>query len=349
MELVRTVAEVRRVTAAWRRKGARIGLVSAQGRLHRGHQALIGRAHDDCDRTVLTVFKVPSEIGDVLDQPPDPPARDTDIGLGDGKAPSLVFAPGAAELFPPGFDLHLRADHLTTLLCGAQRSDWFAMRMLMALKLINISTADTMFVGEIDWQLVRVLQRMVRDADLPCRIAPVGTVRDDDGLAVARRNERLSGQERAVAAHLPAALHEAAARIGAGTPTELACAEAQEALFMAGFSRVDYVECRDEARLRLAPAPAIGGRVFGAAWVGDTRLIDNARVPPPGLSPASACVRPDMPRTRPASAPRPASPPPRHNGASCRCGSRDWRLRRYGPRRSCRWPSERPRSPASRH
>ena len=225
---------------------------------------------------------MPSNIGDVLDQPPDPPARDTDIGLGDQLAPSLVFAPGAAELFPPGFDLHLRADHLTTLLCGAQRPDWFAMRMLMALKLINITIADAMFLGEIDWQLVQILRRMARDADLPCRITPVGTVRDSDGLTVARRNERLSDQDRIVAAHLPAALHEAAVRIAAGTPTELACAEAQEVLFMAGFHRVDYVECRDEASLRLAPAPAIGGRVFGAAWVGDTRLIDNARVAPPG-------------------------------------------------------------------
>jgi pantoate--beta-alanine ligase len=45
----------------------------------------------------------------------------------------------------------------------------------------------------------------------------------------------------------------------------------------AGFKQIDYVEVRDGETLdRLGPGPArVGARVFVAAWMGKTRLIDN--------------------------------------------------------------------------
>ena len=45
--------------------------------------------------------------------------------------------------------------------------------------------------------------------------------------------------------------------------------------WLAGFDSVDYIEVRDPATLELVTEPGKPARVFGAARLGATRLIDN--------------------------------------------------------------------------
>ena len=67
----------------------------------------------------------------------------------------------------------------------------------------------------------------------------------------------------------------ALARGGAAGPVlDRGCQELAEA----GFERIDYLDLRDGdtlARLEQARPPA---RLFAAAWLGSTRLIDNVPV-----------------------------------------------------------------------
>ena len=53
------------------------------------------------------------------------------------------------------------------------------------------------------------------------------------------------------------------------------CAWGRQALLDAGFDTVDYFEIRDAATLAPAEMFGPGLRIFAAAWVGETRLIDN--------------------------------------------------------------------------
>ncbi|MBF0130793.1 MAG: pantoate--beta-alanine ligase, partial [Alphaproteobacteria bacterium] len=52
-------------------------------------------------------------------------------------------------------------------------------------------------------------------------------------------------------------------------------------LLRAGLTRIDYLEIRDAETLEPDPDPDRPTRIIGAAWMGDTRLIDNV---PGGLS-----------------------------------------------------------------
>jgi pantoate--beta-alanine ligase len=134
--------------------------------------------------------------------------------------------------------------------------------------------------GEKDYQQLQVIRRMVRDLDMPVEILGAPTSRLEDGLARSSRNTYLTEAERPVAPALNRALRDAAERLRGGGRVDEAEAAGLAALAAAGFGRVDYFEVRGAEDLaRLGPGPVSGAaRVFAAAFLGRTRLIDNLAV-----------------------------------------------------------------------
>ena len=119
---------------------------------------------------------------------------------------------------------------------------------------------------------------MVAELGLPVRVVAMPIVREPDGLALSSRNAYLSPAERRIAPVLHGTLREIARDLAPGSDIAAACAGGRAALGAAGFGRVDYLEVRDEATLRPAARHGPGLRVFAAAWLGATRLIDNVAV-----------------------------------------------------------------------
>ena len=142
---------------------------------------------------------------------------------------------------------------------------------------------DLALFGEKDWQQLAVIRRMARDLDLtqpPAdRILGVPTVREADGLAMSSRNRYLSPGDRDRAAVLPTAMRKAIAAIEAGAAVAQVLDMTKAALLAGGFTSVDYVELADAASIeplgQLGDRPA---RLFVAARIGGTRLIDNMAV-----------------------------------------------------------------------
>jgi len=150
-------------------------------------------------------------------------------------------------------------------------------------KLFNQVRADVALFGEKDWQQLAVIRRMARDLDLtrPAadRILGIPTVREPDGLALSSRNRYLSADDRLRAAALPRLMRAAIADLAAGGDIAACLERVHTGLLAAGFAGVDYVELADADSLqpvrRLGDRPA---RLFVAARIGGTRLIDNMAV-----------------------------------------------------------------------
>jgi pantoate--beta-alanine ligase len=275
IDVVRSVAALRAAVRSRRAAGARIGLVPTMGALHQGHLELVKAARRGSDFVVATIFVNPLQFnpGEDLDSYPRDEA--TDLNLLAATGAELVFAPRVAEMYPKDFSTEVRVGGLTRHLDGPARPGHFEGVATVVTKLFHQGEPDLACFGEKDFQQLQVIRRLARDLDLPIEIVGVPTVREEDGLAMSSRNRALSPEARAVAARLPAVMRETVARLAGGAAAAPILAEARAELLAAGFDRVDYVELCDEDTLAPVPAALPNARLFAAAHLGRTRLIDN--------------------------------------------------------------------------
>jgi pantoate--beta-alanine ligase len=273
--VMRSVAELRAALTPWRHAGESIGLVPTMGALHEGHLSLLRLAKAECRRAVATIFVNPSQFGANEDLSAYLRDEATDRKLLDGAEADLLFAPGVEEVYPPGFATTVSVARVTEHLCGPYRPGHFAGVATVVTKLLVQALPDRAYFGEKDFQQLQVIRRLARDLDLPVAIRSGATIREADGLALSSRNRYLTAEERGKAAALPRLLREAARRLADARDAEPELSTVRRDLAKAGFVRTDYVTLADETELQPLVRAEAGSRLFAAAWLGRTRLIDN--------------------------------------------------------------------------
>ncbi|MDR3496974.1 MAG: pantoate--beta-alanine ligase [Ancalomicrobiaceae bacterium] len=278
IEIVRRLADLRSVVGGWRRQDLVTAVVPTMGALHAGHISLVQAALARADRVVVTIFVNPKQFNAATDLANYPRTEAGDIAKLQACGAHLLYAPAVEEIYPPGFATTVSVAGVSQGLCGAFRPGHFDGVATVVAKLLLQTGADLALFGEKDFQQVKVIERMVRDLDIPIEIVPCPTVREADGLALSSRNLRLSAAERAVAPRLAAILVATADRlaVGAAVATTLAAASAE--IIAAGFRSVDYLELRAASDLQQHAELDRPARLLVAAWLGETRLIDNLEV-----------------------------------------------------------------------
>jgi pantoate--beta-alanine ligase len=276
--IVRSVEELRRHMRPWRAEGLRTALVPTMGALHAGHMALVGQGLRRADRIVVTIFVNPAQFGPGEDFSQYPRDERSDARkLAEANA-HLIFAPEPAEIYPEGFCTSVTvAGPATVGLEDRFRPHFFDGVATVVSKLFIQAWCDYAMFGEKDYQQLKVVVRMARDLDIATTIIAVPTEREPDGLAMSSRNRYLSAEDRQRAPLLFGGLTEAAAAISSGTPPAKATAAARRNLARAGF-KVDYLVARNGETLAELREPSDPIRLLAAAWLGNTRLIDNIGV-----------------------------------------------------------------------
>ena len=277
---MRTVADLRKHIALWRKGEVRVGLVPTMGALHQGHMALVAAARAECDRIVASIFVNPKQFAPTEDLGSYPRREAADLEMLRSAGVDLVFIPAVDEMYPPDFATLVRVGGLTEGLCGAHRAGHFDGVTTVVTKLLIQALPDTAYFGEKDYQQLTVVRRLARDLDLPVQIAGVPTVREPDGLALSSRNVYLSAEERRIAPNLARVLRSIAAVL-AQDPNAVAqeIAHGSAALQQAGFA-VEYLEIREAESLAVTSEVTASSRVFAAVRLGTTRLIDNMPIAP---------------------------------------------------------------------
>jgi pantoate--beta-alanine ligase len=276
----RTIAAAREVL---REAPRPIGLVATMGALHEGHLALLGRARAECATVVLSLFVNPTQFADGDDLATYPRDEDRDLELARAAGVDVVFAPGAAEMYPDGFSTTVSVSGLSEPLEGAARGpEHFHGVATVVTKLLNIVGAQVAYFGQKDAQQALVVRRLVRDLDIPVTIEVCPTVREEDGLARSSRNAYLNASERSRAAGISIALRSAEALIAAGERDSATAAAAARRELERHEIVPEYVALVDPETL--APVERLDAPVLiaVAARIGRARLIDNLIAIPGG-------------------------------------------------------------------
>ncbi len=275
MQIIREVAALREAVAALKASGGEVALVPTMGALHAGHMALVAEARRHARHLVASIFVNPLQFGAGEDLATYPRREASDARLLEEEGVAILWAPDAAAMYPEGFATNISVTGVSQGLCGAARPGHFDGVATVVAKLFNQVQPDVAVFGEKDYQQLAVIRRMVEDLDLPVRIMGVPTQRDADGLALSSRNAYLTDEERRAARTLPRALGEAAQAIGAGGDVAEVLDRARGRLAAAGFDPIDYVALCDAGSLQETPQVTGPARILAAAWIGQTRLIDN--------------------------------------------------------------------------
>lgn len=289
MHITTTIEQTRDAIRAARQRGATIGFVPTMGFLHEGHLSLIRVARQaGASFVVVSIFVNPKQFGPNEDFERYPRDEKRDREALEREGIDLLFTPPVEVMYPPGSSTTVNVGEVSQPLEGERRPGHFGGVAVVVLKLFNIVQPDLAVFGQKDAQQCAVIDRMVRDLDIPVQLVFGATTREHDGLAMSSRNSYLSTEDRKIAPTLHRALRAGEEAIEHGV-RDVAAVESLMHRIAAETPGVgvDYLALVDPQTFR---APVDFDRdllVAGAVRIGKTRLIDNIRI-----------ARRDVPDTR---------------------------------------------------
>ena len=243
-------------------------------------RSLIAQAREHAESVAVSIFVNPLQFGPNEDYDRYPRTFDHDLRVCAEEGVDVVFAPTVDVMYPDadgdslGQIVTVDPGSMGRVLEGEFRPGFFHGVLTVVNKLFNLIRPDVAVFGQKDAQQLAVVRRMVRDLCLPVTIVAAPTVRDPDGLATSSRNVYLSAEELA----LSKALFAGADAASSGPAAVLAAARAilSEAARATPPVSVDYLALVDPTTFTEVGDDYRGDAVLAvAAWVGETRLIDN--------------------------------------------------------------------------
>ena len=279
MKIISNTDEFRSEIQLIKANSLSIGFVPTMGALHDGHIALVNRAVQENDVCIVSIFVNPTQFNNLSDLEKYPRNLELDAQKLEKTGCKLVFSPRAEDIYTVD-DMQTRFEYdfegLDRVMEGKFRPGHFNGVVQIVSKLFGYVQPDRAYFGEKDFQQLAIIHHMVKTMKLNVQIVDCPIVRELSGLALSSRNERLSADEKKIAAGISKVLFESRNFVPAMTPAEVT------EYVLSGINKIqgiraEYFEIVNAFTLQPAEnwmLPAIG---CIAAFCGDVCLIDNIR------------------------------------------------------------------------
>ncbi len=258
------------------RSGKRVGFVPTMGYLHDGHISLARNAEKENNIVVMSIFVNPVQFGPNEDYKKYPRDFKRDARLAKKEGVDAIFYPAVKDMYLANHSAYVTVENLSNNLCGRSRPGHFRGVATVAIKLLNIVPANSVYLGQKDAQQAFIIKRMARDLNIPVDIKVVSTVREKDGLAMSSRNVYLNDSQRCEAPAIFRSLSLARRLIRQGERNSSKIIKAIRDFITGNSSaKIDYISIVDTVNLR--DIRTLKGEILIAiaAYFGKTRLIDN--------------------------------------------------------------------------
>ena len=246
------------------------------GGLHKGHLELTKLAKKKSDVVVVSIFLNPLQFDSNNDFKRYPINLDSDIKKINKEKIDILYLPTIKEVFPTKEIIKIKASTKANKLCGKFRKGHFDGVVTVLKSLFHQVSPNFAFFGEKDFQQILVIKDLISKYKLKIKVITIPTVREKNGLAYSSRNILLSNQEKKIASFLFKIIRE----ISFGAKKKLnrigqLKLTGKRKLIKHGFNKIDYLEIYNENNLSKRNIKKNNLRVFVAAVLGKTRLIDN--------------------------------------------------------------------------
>lgn len=255
-----------------------IGFVPTMGALHQGHLSLLKKSLSENDVTVMSIFVNPTQFNNAEDLDKYPRTLERDVQIMQNLSNNIiVYAPEVADIYEgntisESFDY----DGLENQMEGKHRPGHFDGVGTIVKRLFEIILPNKAYFGEKDFQQLQIVRKLVSKYNIPVTIIGCPIHREDSGLAMSSRNERLSKITRENAAIIFQILKAAKDIFQTKSSQETILFVENEFKKIPEF-QLEYFEIADEETLLPVSEKESNKKYRGfiAIFIENIRLIDN--------------------------------------------------------------------------
>ncbi|WP_120488728.1 pantoate--beta-alanine ligase [Bergeyella cardium] len=279
MEILNNRESLKSYINAQKEQGKSIGFAPTMGALHSGHLSLYEHARKDNDIVISSIFVNPTQFNNPEDLEKYPRTIDKDIDLlKEHGFVDAVYIPTINDIYPNGAQSkQYDFGGLESEMEGKFRPGHFDGVGTVVEELLRQVQPNRAYFGEKDFQQLAIIKKLIEITGLPVEIYGIPIVREENGLALSSRNQRLSLERREEAKLIYETLTKANEDFKAGkNPSEIRRAVAQTFDNIKDYT-LEYISIADEETLREAHEflPSKSYRAFIVVVVDGVRLIDN--------------------------------------------------------------------------
>ena len=276
MKVYTTIAEVQEYLSGNKKQGHSIGFVPTMGALHEGHLSLIREAKAENDVVVCSIFVNPIQFNNSDDLINYPRNTEKDKQMLIKEKCDVLFLPSENEMYPEPATEKYDFGNLDKVMEGLHRPGHFNGVAVVVKRLFDIIKPTRAYFGMKDYQQMVIIHHMVKTLKLPVEIIPCPIIRDENGLALSSRNQRLSESEKFQASFLYDTLKYVKTRSGYDSVSEIK-KEVELQFKRNKYVSLEYLEIVDMYTLKPLKIWTESKHVIAciAAHVGKVRLIDN--------------------------------------------------------------------------
>lgn len=278
MIVVSKISELREALKRLDAENKVVGFVPTMGALHQGHATLVRQNVEENDISVVSIFVNPTQFNNKEDLLLYPKTPQADLDLMREIGVDIVFMPEVEEMYPEPDTRLFDFGELDKVMEGKYRPGHFNGVAQVVSKLFVFVEPNRAYFGEKDFQQLAIIRQMVKQLSMPIEIVGVPIVREESGLAMSSRNERLSPQERKTAAIIYKTLCDSKKLYPQAKPSEV-INHVVEAINKIDGLRVEYFEIVDGNTLQSISEWSDSEYIVGCITVycGEVRLIDNIK------------------------------------------------------------------------
>jgi pantoate--beta-alanine ligase len=278
MEIIETVAELKVRIKRIRNSGKTIGFVPTMGALHKGHGELVKHSVKENDITVVSIFVNPTQFNNSDDLNLYPRTAERDYKLLEILEVDIVFSPSVDEIYPEPDKRMFDFSGIDKVLEGEFRPGHFNGVAQVVSKLFDFVKPDKAYFGEKDIQQLAIIRQMVKQLHMPVEIVGIPIIREESGLAMSSRNQRLDEEEKKTASKIYNVLKDSVSSIGSNSPEKVTSSVIERLNSVPGL-QVEYFSIVESDSFEPVVSWNKAKSIFGciAVYCGDVRLIDNIR------------------------------------------------------------------------
>ena len=282
MKIITSIKDQKDYCNSLIKKGEKISLIPTMGNLHKGHESLLFESSLIKNKKIVSLFINPLQFNNSGDYKNYPKSIDSDIKILERNKVDCLFMPSENEILndikeSESFDL----PEYMNILCGKYRGGHFLGVFKIVKKLFEITRPSIAYFGKKDYQqlvMIKYLSKKYFNDEIS--IISRDTIRENSGLAMSSRNNKLTLSQKNIASFVYKeliSLKESIRIDGNYNYAELQ-KKSIDSLSAMGI-KVEYLELLSLDSFSIKQKDSTDNlMIFVAFYISGVRLIDNIEV-----------------------------------------------------------------------